>query len=598
MASPLLKRWLWGQRAEQRDASTALGRAEPATGDSKRPALKPNPARPSAPAALSAGIVMRPPPDPKGSLANPPEPTRKLDRADLATAHLSTNGEETLDPSKFHRQGLLSPVSSDPSSEDEDAPLLLTERVPDDPKPDSALDANDPARESAVDPAQDPRAEGQMFGDAKRRAARLAKEETAAGEDALPSFRFLASDMSMASANRIGSVRAQALQVLREAFTPTQPKQSVRLFAGRRRELKRIISAIEEWKAHVVIFGERGYGKSSLANVVVEIARQGGITVLTCSCASEITFEEMFRGFLREIPLPYRGIPGRGEGSFARQGNFASLLPEGSFGAMELTDALRHLTDRHVIFRIDEFDRVRDGELRNQLAEAIKNLSDAGARITFLIVGVAEDLDQLLGKHPSIQRNVVGIHLSLMSEGELLQLIAAGEKAANITFDDDVRRRIVALAQGLPYLAQLLALHCGQIAVDDGSRHVRAEHLVRAIDQVVALTPPALERNYERAFRGRDHEQAKIAAFTAALSPCDPWGYFSGQELARGQRIKEARNLSTDRLLAFVESLADDTAGAPLFKLREDRGSRYFAFADPLMRPYVLFRMGRELGVL
>ncbi len=307
-----------------------------------------------------------------------------------------------------------------------------------------------------------------MFGEARRRAARIAREEVAATEDALPHFRFLASDMSLASANRSGSVRTQALQALREAFTPTQPKQTVRLFAGRRRELKSIISAIEEWKAHIVIFGERGYGKTSLANVVAEIARQGGITGAHLLLLSEITFEEMFRGFLREIPLPYRGIPGRAEGIYARQGNLASLLPAGHFGAMELTEALRHLSERHVIFRIDEFDRMRDDELRNQIAEAIKNLSDAGARVTFLIIGVADDLDQLLGKHPSIQRNVVGVHLSLMSEADLLQLIAVGEKAANIVFDEDVRRRIVALAQGLPYLAQLLASSLWASAVEDG----------------------------------------------------------------------------------------------------------------------------------
>ncbi len=35
-----------------------------------------------------------------------------------------------------------------------------------------------------------------------------------------------------------------------------------------------------------------------------------------------------------------------------------------------------------------------------------------------------------------------------------------------------------------------------------------------------------------------------------------------------------------------------------LFKMREERGGRHYAFTDPLMRPYVLLRMGRELGVL
>src|SRR5262249_19174911 len=148
-------------------------------------------------------------------------------------------------------------------------------------------------------------------------------------------------------------------------------------------------------------------------------------------------------------------------------GNFAQLLPQGAFGATELAETLRHLTDRHIIFRIDEFDRVRSEEVRNQIAEAIKNLSDVGARGAFLIVGVADDLEELLGKHPSIQRNVVGIHLSLMSEAELLQLIKAGEKAADISFQEEVRQRIVALAQGLPYQAQLLCQQAGQVAIEE-----------------------------------------------------------------------------------------------------------------------------------
>jgi len=439
------------------------------------------------------------------------------------------------------------------------------------------------------------------FADAAYRAsvaARQTEERDADDEHSLPRFRFLASDMSMASASRSGSVRARALQSLREAFTPTQPKQSVKLFAGRRRELARIVSAIEEWKAHVVIHGERGYGKSSLANVVVEIARQGGITVLTASCSSEITFEEMFRGFLKELPLPYRGISSGGTNASRREGHFASLLPEGSFGASELTEALRHLTDRHVIFRIDEFDRIRDVDFKNQLAEAIKNLSDTGARVTFLIVGVAEDLDELLGQHPSIQRNVVGIHLSLMSEGELTKLIKAGERAADIQFEDDVRARIIALAQGLPYQAQLLALHCGAVAIEDGVKRVKPIHLARAIDHVINLAPRGLERSYECAFARGDMKVAKSILFAAALSPCDPWGYFKVFDLAKAQRSLGTDVLSPEQIQPVLDMLSEGTAAPALLKSRIEHATSHYAFADPLLRAYVLLRVGRESGLI
>lgn len=458
-----------------------------------------------------------------------------------------------------------------------------------------------PSSHEPAEPTMSPPSSDNPFADAAYRAsiaARQSDDREIEEDGSLPRFRFLASDMSLASASRSGSVRARALQNLREAFTPTQPKQSVKLFAGRRRELARIVSAIEEWKAHVVIYGERGYGKSSLANVVVEIARQGGITVLTAACSSEITFEEMFRGFLKELPLPYRGIASGGGQAARREGNFASLLPAGAFGATELTEALRHLTDRHVIFRIDEFDRIRDVDFKNQLAEAIKNLSDTGARVTFLIVGVAEDLDDLLGKHPSIQRNVVGIHLALMSEGELTKLIKAGERAADIQFEEEVRARIIALAQGLPYQAQLLALHCGAVAIEEGVKRVKPQHLTRAIDHVINLAPRAMERSFERAFARPEMAEAKNILFAAALSPCDPWGYFKVFDLAKAQRSLGTDVLAPEQIQPVLDMMAEGVSMPPLLKTRIEHATPHYAFADPLLRAYVLLRVGRESGLI
>jgi len=417
-----------------------------------------------------------------------------------------------------------------------------------------------------------------------------AETETADAEEPIPQFRFLASDMSMASAGRMGSGRAQALQILREAFTPTQPKQSVQLFAGRRRELKRIVSAIEEWKAHVVIFGERGFGKSSLANIVSEIARQGGITVLSCSCSSELTFEEMFRNFLRDIPLPYRGVQGRGvqaRSDAARAGgSFATLLPAGPFGATELAEALRHLTDRHVIFRIDEFDRVRGEEIKNQLAEAIKNLSDVGARVTFLIVGVADDLDDLLGKHPSIQRNVVGIHLSLMNEEELRHLIKAGELAAGLAFEDAVKDKVVKLAQGNPYEAQLLCLHAGQVAIEDNSKIVREDHFARAIDQAATMAPRGIERLCEHAFVGAQHDQLKAIAFAAAHCRTDEFGSFTAADVCaelerRGQGVQREETIQS--LLTRLSTSGPNR----ILKTRDHGRARHYAFVDQVFKVYL-----------
>ena len=92
-------------------------------------------------------------------------------------------------------------------------------------------------------------------------------------------------------------------KALREAFTPTRPKQEVNsLFVGRLNTLRRIIAAIEEERAHVVLFGDRGRGKTSLANAVQQIASQAGYFTLKLTCSAELSFEDVFRNFLRRIP--------------------------------------------------------------------------------------------------------------------------------------------------------------------------------------------------------------------------------------------------------------------------------------------------------
>ena len=53
-----------------------------------------------------------------------------------------------------------------------------------------------------------------------------------------------------------------ALVALRNAFTPTRPQRSFRRLAGRKSELLRILQAIAENRAHVILFGDRGRGKT------------------------------------------------------------------------------------------------------------------------------------------------------------------------------------------------------------------------------------------------------------------------------------------------------------------------------------------------
>jgi len=85
--------------------------------------------------------------------------------------------------------------------------------------------------------------------------------------------------------------------------------------------------------------------------------------------------------------------------------------------------------------------------------------------LTLLLIGVSQDVDDLLGKHPSLQRTLVTIPLPLMTAAEIEAIILGGEQRSGLRFASAVRQRIVELAQGLPYHAQLLCLFAARNAV-------------------------------------------------------------------------------------------------------------------------------------
>lgn len=417
-------------------------------------------------------------------------------------------------------------------------------------------------------------------------------------DDSAPHFRLPVTTPSLARPSDDEPGVADVGRALREAFTPTQPKKHWnQSFAGRYEIMERIIAAIEEERAHVVIFGERGRGKTSVANVVSEIASDAGYVVLRCACSSDLTFEEIFRSFLRQLPRRYLETGRRGSAEMqVSADDFERLLPEGKFGATEVTNALRYLTSGHAIFVIDEYDRVSDENLKNNLAEAMKNLSDAGANVTLFVIGVARSLEELMGKHPSIQRNVVSIHLPLMTPSEIDRIIGAGVAMSGVRFAQEVRAAIVRLSKGLPYFAQLLCLHAARHAVRDGRTKIDQADLRYAVDRAIEGADNVLRNSFRKAVRGNS-TATKEAMFGAADGDCDEFGCFTVDDVRRIPDGPEARHLHVLTLRKALSMLTTEDRGAVLEKVSTPEGLRY-RFANQTMRQYVLARRARERGLI
>jgi Cdc6-like AAA superfamily ATPase len=91
-------------------------------------------------------------------------------------------------------------------------------------------------------------------------------------------------------------------------FTPSSPVDSKDLFAGRNQQIRTVISAIVQTGQHAVIYGERGVGKTSLANVIsgfLPSDRSMGIITVRVNCDVGTTYKRLFKSILEEINVVY-----------------------------------------------------------------------------------------------------------------------------------------------------------------------------------------------------------------------------------------------------------------------------------------------------
>jgi MoxR-like ATPase len=85
------------------------------------------------------------------------------------------------------------------------------------------------------------------------------------------------------------TARARVLRT----FSPSAPIAQRDLFAGRTEQLQRVLQVIFTAGRHIMLYGERGVGKTSLARVLMELA-QDTTTSAFVTCDSTDDFKSIW----------------------------------------------------------------------------------------------------------------------------------------------------------------------------------------------------------------------------------------------------------------------------------------------------------------
>ena len=391
-------------------------------------------------------------------------------------------------------------------------------------------------------------------------------------DSARPRFKMLATDRS--DDDGVGPH-------VREAFVPSQPVASRDMLAGRTGPLQELIQAVEDHRVHVVLYGERGIGKTSLLGVFSELAQDADYLVVRENCGADTTFDELFRSISSKIPLIFAGALDASEAQSRPSGTFADLLPQSTLGPNQVSRLWSSIVGTRVLVVLDEFDRTESPEFHRDVVELLKNLSDTAARVQLVIAGVAQTLSTLLGHSPSIRRNVAGLALSAMSDREVGELIELGERHAGISFEPAAKARIVELARGRPYLARLIAHHASLRAVTSRRRVIDLTDVEFAVERALMDMETRLSERTVNAVRAWLQQEPALV-IKLATAGLHEGGTFNLRTVLAGTG-------KSNVLEAFVNDISrTESLVVPV----DDGGARY-TFVEEGLPAYLMLASGR-----
>jgi Cdc6-like AAA superfamily ATPase len=380
-------------------------------------------------------------------------------------------------------------------------------------------------------------------------------------------------------------------QALAQAFRPAAPIDSRDLFAGRTTQLNEIFGVVAQPGQHGVIFGERGVGKTSLSTVSAELIGSTPAMTARVNCDTGDSFATVWKKALEQIEVIVRtpgfGFAGDSEemlGSAARYLGESEVTPDDVRRVLQLLAGYGHVT----IF-VDEFDRLPVNGAQTMFADTIKTLSDQLIRATIVIVGVADNVGELIQEHASIERALVQIQMPRMSAPELAEIVTRGMKTAEMTIEEVASDRITQLSQGLPHYTHLLAQLAAQSALDEMRTNVTLEDVDAATDRAISRAQQSIMDGYHRATLSTRKTLYPQVVLACALAPGDDFGFFAAADVREPLSTIMSKPYDIPAYAQHLKQLSESSRGPVLQKKGTARRFRY-RFINPLLQPYVIMK--------
>tara|TARA_R110002012_G_scaffold59059_2_gene154152 strand:- start:879 stop:2171 length:1293 start_codon:yes stop_codon:yes gene_type:complete len=415
-----------------------------------------------------------------------------------------------------------------------------------------------------------------------------------------------------------------SLYEVENAFQPAKEVTAVERFAGRRTEVEDGYYGLLGDGVNIAIVGNRGVGKTSLSRQLeitasgdnglldhLEIGHDRPLDFLSVyfACGNRVTdFGDLLERLLTtsnclgdwiydipgakkevvsyapEIGAKLFGLEAKLGGEKATEQESRPAVNSHSIDTV-FTNVCHAIVEERIakdglLIIVDEFDQINDP---SGMAGFMKSLATNVPRAKFCLVGVAQDIQNLMKEHESVDRLFSGsiIRVHPMEPVELREIIRIAEAEIDsfITFDEEATDSLIALAQGHPYMVHLIGKYAFRAAYQRGVKIIDRSAVQETLKSIAERgADPVLEGRYKKAV-GSSRQRESVLRALAQVRREDG-------ECWTTDAYKIALEDEVDNASQFVGHLVADDYGSELEKVRE----RYYRFRDSLFATYVLAR--------
>ena len=410
--------------------------------------------------------------------------------------------------------------------------------------------------------------------------------------------------------------REEFVRILHRNVSPTSPIQSQEHLFGRERQMEMVEQALYAPGRSVFIYGDRGVGKTSLAQTAAYCHQSASHNPILLACDPRSTFAGVMSSAIRQlsdarsersVTTTHKGAIGyRGFGISGERTTHEGIVPRIQT-ATDLNEIVTELLEvgagrgnENAVIVIDEFDRIADDVERTHFADFIKQIGDQRVPIRFVFCGVAGSMQKLLGAHASCYRYLDGIELKTLTWDARYEIIDNVAKALGVRVEDRPRYRIAAISDGFPHFIHRM---CEQLFWQMFNDPLPCEvptagHYQEAVVRSVQGIEQHLMQTYEQAVMkdAQGYEQVLWAVADHSDMTRNIEGIYQSYLNIMGNDDDGVEVLDRQTVVRRLSALKGSSCGSILASAR----SGWYRFSESMMRGYVRLRaeeQGLELAL-